>query len=86
MSYYIEMEGAFVIACWSSASRAIHEPRLDSHLSMTADRMAEKRDQLVTIGIAFVGGEIQRKINSNLERITHERYQSENRLSVASPW
>ena len=86
MSDYIKMKGAFVTACGSLTSKGIHLPWLDSHLSMTPDRMAEKRDQLVTIGIAFVGGEIQRKINSNLERITHERYQSENRLSVASPW
>ncbi len=57
MSDYIKMEGAFVSACESLANKGIHLPWLDSHLSVTPDRMADKRDQLVNSGVAFVGGE-----------------------------
>jgi len=57
MNDYIKLEGAFVTACGSLTSKGIHLPWLDSHLSMTPDRMAKKRDQLVTSGVAFVGGE-----------------------------
>jgi hypothetical protein len=57
MNDYISTGGVFLAACESLTTKGLHLPWLDRHLSVMPDRMSDTREQLLSSGVASVGGQ-----------------------------